>query len=365
MIIKKFIDFINESKVFIYKRKFRLESLISNNIYSSDLVDRWMSTYDIDKYAHCIFITKKPIVGNIENINLKFSEFDIKNKIYFDTDVKKYSGYLLDDSKMSIGGNDIYLYVFKKNSNIKNRARQIHGFIYESQLKRFNGLESLGRTHKWDAKGGLDKRYLDIKLDEDKRVDFFDGNKYESLIKIDDISGFNVINWDIIDESLKQSFYWNIKCMTNNTDVELGDFKRISGIKIVDNELSVYNSSSKLFIFAVSFHDGSFEKKILEEYLVFMTMDRWKELLPNIEEKIQDIKNMYDELKEHRYKGDRDVLKDTEWKNYVTKYKSITDLSKIKLRFKRDTKGQLRIQSSISYSNFKSDVLKSPHIRII
>jgi hypothetical protein len=365
MRIKNFIDFINEMKVFIYKRKFRLESLISNNIYNTELINGWMSTYDVDKYAHCVFITKKPIVGNIEDINVKFSEFDIPNKVFFDTDVKKYLGYLPDDSKLVIGGNDVYLYIFKKNSNIKYRARQIHGFIYEGQLKRFNGLEKLGRTNKWDAKGGLDKRYLDIRLDESKKIDFFNGSKYKSLIKTDDVSGFKTIDWDILGDDFKQQYYWNIKCMSNNTDIELGDFKRISGIKTSGDELSLLYDSSKSFIFAVSFHDGSVDKKIVEEYIVLMSIDRWKELLPNISENISDFKNMYIELRDHRYKGDRDIQKDIEWKKYVLKYKKLTDLSKIKLRFKRDTKGQLRIQSSISYTNFKSFVLKLPHIKIV
>ncbi len=361
MKILKFYDYIKEDKVYIYKRKFSIKSLISSNIYDINLINDWITKYDCDEYAHCLFITKEPIKGDIQNIDLKLSNFDIKNKLFFNTEISKYSGYLPEDSKIKFGDNDVYLYIFRKNSNVKLRARQIHGFIYEGQLQHFNGLEKLDRLNKWDAKGNLDKRYLDFRLSNSKSMKYFDGKEYKNLVTIDDVTGFKEVNFNIISDDLKSPHFWNIKCMKNGTDVEMGDFKRIAGLKKVDNNIEVRQSNLKSFIFAVSFHVSG---NIGDEYIMQMPIELWKTFLPNVEDNLDKIKSMYIELYNHRHKGERYLDKDIEWKKFVNKYKELTDSSIIKLRFKRDTKGQLRIQSSISYSNFMNIVSKIPHVRI-
>jgi thymidylate synthase (FAD) len=74
--------------------------------------------------------------------------------------------------------------------------------------------------------------------------------------------------------------------------------------------------------------------------------------------------NMYTELQSHRLKGERTKEGESAWWDFINKYKKLTESSVIKLRFKRDSKGQLRIQSSFSSSDFTSKILKNPHIRI-
>ena len=72
---------------------------------------------------------------------------------------------------------------------------------------------------------------------------------------------------------------------------------------------------------------------------------------------------MYDELSEHRLIGERDP-EDLKWKEFTAKYSKICKDSILKLRFKRDSKGQLRIQSSISNLSFRNEILKNNHIKI-
>ena len=373
MKIKSYIEFIKEDKIYIYNRKFRLDDLLKKDIYPESLIRKWMSEYDFDEFAHCMFICKKPIVNKIDQKNtfdLRISSQDIKNQNYFNSDIKKYNGYIPEDSKIEIKNDEIYLYIFKKNSNAKNRARQIHGFIYEGQLKYYNNLEKLSKTHKWDAKGGLDKRYLEVRLQEGKSIDFFNGKSYSSLISIDDINGFKDVKWSsssngvFVTDDFKNSLNWSIKCMEVNTDIELGDFKRISGLKKEGSSISILDSNEESFIFAVSIHDGSQDRNIIEEYITLMDMETWKELLPDIESNLIDFQDMYTELQSHRLKGERTKEGESAWLSFISKYKKLTQDSKIKLRFKRDSKGQLRIQSSISSLNFKKYVLKLPHIKI-
>ena len=137
--IKKYQDFIGESKLFIYHRQFRFIDLLETTIYPKRLVKRWMKEYKCDDYAHCIFVTENPATPSIKVLVSKSSR-DIKNKTSFNPETKRYEGWMPEDSKIIKNDQDIYLYIFKKNSNSKNRARQIHGFIYEGEIKRLNGL---------------------------------------------------------------------------------------------------------------------------------------------------------------------------------------------------------------------------------
>jgi hypothetical protein len=100
-----------------------------------------------------------------------------------------------------------------------------------------------------------------------------------------------------------------------------------------------------------------------------MDLKDWKTLLPDMENILDKINDMYTELKLHRYKkkdktdDELEALK-IEWLKYIAKYRTLTVGKPIKLRFKRDSKGQLRIQSAISYSDFKEIITKSTHIKI-
>ncbi len=362
--IKSYCNFINENKLFIYNRQFRILDLLETTIYPKRLVKRWMKEYNFDEFAHCLFVTEEPITSDSKKIVISKSSRDIKNKISFNNQTKKYEGWMPPDSKIERGDDEVYLYIFKKNSNKQNRARQIHGFIYEGQIKRLNGLAKFKKTHKWDAEGGLDKNYLNYRIGEGKNVDFFDGDLYQSISIKDEVSGISEANINIIPSEFFDYHNWSIKCMKTKTDVEMGDFKRISGIEKVGSKIKILKTLEKNFILSVAFHDGTENKNILEEYLILMPVPVWKTYLPNLELKLDDITKMYNDLYNHKLIGERTEESELDWQNYMTKYKTITDSSVIKLRFKRDSKGQLRIQCSFSYNIFKSLVLKNPHIRI-
>ena len=153
--------------------------------------------------------------------------------------------------------------------------------------------------------------------------------------------------------------------MANRTDIEFGDFKRISGLEKDGKKIKILHSSEQHFMIAVGFHDGTSDKKILTEYIIVMPVSTWKTYLPDLQGKLEDITNMYNDLSEHKLIGERTVESEKKWQDYTNLYKSICDTTPIKLRFKRDTKGQLRIQCAMSFTNFTNLVLRLPHIRIV
>lgn len=363
--IKKWGRFINENKLFLFNRKSRVTYLIDSKIYPTRLINRWMKEYNFDQFAHCVLVSKDPILEKPDTkYLLQSTSKDISNVNYFNTTTKKYEGYLPEDSKLIINGQEVYLYIFKKNSNVQNRARQLHGFIYEGEVKNLNGLAKLKKTHKWDAEGGLDKSYLTRRIEQGKSIQFFNGSSYTDLILFDDVSGFKECDWVKLPQEFKEHHNWSIKCMANRTDVEFGDFKRISGIEKDGNKIKIINSTEQNFMMAVSFHDGSSDKKVIVEYIILVPVSIWKTFIPDLRNKLQDITSMYNELPQFLLKGERDPETEAIWSDWTQKYKSICDGVPIKLRFKRDTKGQLRIQCAMSYNNFENNLLKLPHIKI-
>jgi hypothetical protein len=356
----EYFEYINEKKLFIFQRKFRFDDILKLNIYPVDKLTSWMLMYDLDNYAHCMLVSEDPIKDE-SDLNIRVSSRDIKNKVYFNS-AGKYDGYLIEDSKLTINDDIVYLFVFKKNSNSSNRARQIHGFKYEGDIRRLNGLQKLGYTDKWDAHGGLDKRFLEDRVDSGKKVEIFNGSGYKSLIKVDSINGSNEIDFESVPESYKANLSWSIKSMLDKTDIEMGDFKRISGLEVVNKNIQLIKDNTESFMFNVSFHDGSPSRNILTEYLILMPISVWKTYLPDMSD-LSVYQNMFDELSTHRLIGER-VPGDLKWKEFTSKYSKICKDSILKLRFKRDSKGQLRIQSSISNLSFRNIILKNNHIRI-
>lgn len=379
--IKRFHEFINENvdgsidenKLYIYHRKFKIYNLKKTKIYNKRTIERWVKEYKLDDNAHCLFVTKvKPTTK--DQIDVIKHEYDIKNLNYFNPNTKDFMGWMPENSKLDkeklpgLGTDEVYLYIFSKNSNSTKRARQIHGFIYESEVRRGNTLQRISKTHKWDAQGGLDKRYLlarlghetDIKLrvSKNKEIDLFSNGGYQSLVINNDD-----INWSNPElDRFKGYLNWSIKCMKMDTDIEMGDFKRISGLELNNGKLTLMPSREDYFMLAVGLHDGL--NNILEEYIIYMSVKNWKSYLPDISSNLPEFENMYNELKNHRLIGDRTPESELAWKEYMEKYKKLSDTSLVKLRFKRDSKGQLRIQSSISFRNFKKILLENPHIRI-
>lgn len=372
MNIKSYNQFINESKLFIYHTTFKVYDLLDRGIYKNSQINKWMKTYDFDQFAHCVFVSKtRPGKSEADRfLKLPKSDLRIKNVVFFDSNIKKHQGYMPEDSKVIVDDNqEVYLYVFKKNSNELNRARQLHGFIYEGDIRRYNGLKRFGKTHKWDAEGGMDKTYLNWRLESGKKVELFESGTYKNLVLKDPVSGLNEIIWSdfkskYYPETFSEIRNWSIKCMKLGTDVEMGDFKRISGLTIEDGELKITQSDAEYFMLAVGFHDGIDKKNIVEEYIVLMPTETWKTYLPEIDSKKEDFYKMYKELLLHRLKGIETPEQALAWLEYRVKYKKLSENSIVKLRFKRDSEGQLRIQSAISFNDFKTKILKNPHIKI-
>jgi hypothetical protein len=73
---------------------------------------------------------------------------------------------------------------------------------------------------------------------------------------------------------------------------------------------------------------------------------------------------MYNNLEQHRLgsksnPGERTDETELAWREYCATYRKITENYGIKLNFKRDTKGQLRIQCSMNKSVFYNELLKN------
>ncbi len=376
MIIKNYGDFINEQKLFIYHTTFKVYDLLDRGLYKNSQIKKWMRMYDFDEYAHCVLVTKSRPTSSEEDrfIGLPKSDLRIRNARFFDSEIKKHAGYMPEDSKKLVeNGQEIFLYVFKKNSNEKNRARQLHGFIYEGDVRRYNGLKRYDKTHQWDAEGGMDKTYLTWRAESGKRVELFEKGSYHNLIIEDPVSGIKDVIWSPKEGQQKFDLYpdffseirnWSIKCMKIGTDIEMGDFKRISGLEMIGGKLKIKKTTAENFMLAVGFHDGIDKKNIVEEYIILMPVKVWNTYLPDLVSKKDDFEKMYHELLSHRLKGERTIEQEAAWLQFRSTYKKLSEENTIKLRFKRDSKGQLRIQSAISYNEFKTKVLQNPHIKI-
>lgn len=299
-----------------------------------------------------------------ENILFDIPVFkNLKKKSFYN---KESVGILLEDSIFYQGNKKFYLYKLNQ-IEYKLTSRQKHGFIYEMEIKDLNKLKILANIAKWDAYGDLDKDFLEERINKDKKIVLYDGSE---MINIDNNNIDELWDYSSKFRKFKDEIHWSIKCMANKTDIELGDFKRIAGLYTDDNDGIVKQRSSDIerFFLVVSFHDKSESKTILEEYIIFMGTEEWKKYLPNTIFELHDgnyvYSEMYTELKDHRLIGKRTEETEYKWNLFTEKYRKLTENSIIKLRFKRDTKGQLRIQSAISYNNFINHILKNPHIKI-
>lgn len=337
-LIKNYNEFnmINEEKLYIYSRVFRIADLLDDTIYSPIQISKWMTDYNFDHMAEGVFTSKK-IVKNKEILGIRVSSKDMKNKFYFDSESNRRLGTLIEDSEINVDGESLFLYIFEKNSNDQKRARQIHGFRYESVMRKLNNIDKPHYTAKWDANGSIGEELFNVRTDEGKTIEFFDGNSLKP------------INWNSLDDVYKKDYAWNIKCIKNGNGIDLGSYSRIAGL---DKEYKTSKTDIKKFIFNVCFYDG--DNKV--EYFIYIDMETWKSYLPDHDE--SEIASMFQDLKKHRLIGKRTIEKEKKWKSYRTKYANITNNSLIKLRFKRESKGQLRIQSGISNINFFNTLLK-------
>lgn len=389
------MELINENRLFIWAKPFRIEDLLISEIVKRTDIFKWMRKYDFDRWAIGAFISKKklqtkspftrfedknpkkskfgelldkgeiaavkqfitanPGGKNIEvqgpNISLRTSSKGVKSSNYFNDDSKLGKGTIIEESRFTFGEDEIYLFIFKKGSNNENRARQLNGIVYEAIVKKANKLEHPPKGERWDAIGSLDSSYLDSKLNSGAKL----------LLNGQELVDYNTIPQDF----LQPDNNWSIKsCSNGSSSIYFADFKRISGLFLDENGLlRLTDKNLESFILVVGFHTaGSFT----EEYIINVKLSNWKKLIPNVSNRnvLLQLQQMYQELEAHRLgssnkPGERIKDKEESWAEYRRKWSKLTENTDIKLNFKRDTKGQLRIQCSMSKRVFKEKLLKN------
>lgn len=355
--IKLFETFrpINESLLYIWSRLTRIGNLIDSDFYNIEDINKWMIKYDFDKLAKCLIVSEDQIKQD-HLFDFQLSQRDIENSIRFNTESKE--GYLIEESKIEHNGQIGYLYVFKKGSNKKNRARQIHGFIYENEIIKLNGLENFREGHKWDAFGTMKESFIRERIKENRQVFYVDGS-YQKELKSNNIN-------NIISHKFRTPTFWNIKNISKFGSIDMGDILRISGLKRDDSGVIVKIPNSEMvddFLLAIGLHENGIMK---EEFFVKVDIEKWSEIYSaDFYSKLDIVNNMFNELEQHRLKGDRTDDTEKKWYEFMNRYKNIFNDGIIKLRFKRDTKGQLRIQGSISLKDFTENILtENPYINI-
>jgi len=362
--MKKYLNYITEKKKYIFSRVMRVKDLLddekSDIIYSPFQIYSWMEKYNFDLMANCLLVSDEKIdINAIDFLKLRVSSKDMINKFSFDDKSYNKDGKKIDGSEIEIIDEKtnkiytIYLWVFRKNSNDKERARQIHGFRYEYQIRKENNLEKLSYTDKWDAEGTLNNSFLELRREEGKTIEYYNGETY-SVIDGDIPESYNIV----------KDRKWNIKSPALGSGIDMADFLRISGYEMVDGKIQKHKHQVDSFIFCVGFHD--MKKDIIEEYIINIKRDNWAKYLPdfNNEQTVNTIRNMYIELLQHKLNSKRTPTSELKWKEFRIKYSKITFNTLIKLRFKRDSKGQLRIQAGISNNNFKTLLKENKHIKI-
>lgn len=399
MSLKDF-DYISETRLYIWEKSFRVEDLFNSEIYKHQSLRSWMSELKFDRWAIGIFVTKDKFkskstifrydeidpqrsvfgdlldkndlqdiedylkdneggkdVENSKDIKLRASGRNVKSKsTYFNKESKSGAGHLIEDSKFTFDGDDIYLFIFKKGSNDDMRARQLNGIVYEKSVRASFGLSSSVKGERWDAVGSLDSSYLDKKLELGKKL----------YLNNEELLDYNLIPQDF----LKDNNNWSIKSCSSkpSASIYFADFKRISGLQKDGDKLVLVDKNLDNFILAIGFHQSG---NFIEEYIVNIKLDYWRKLIPNMSnpDTINLLEKMYLELSEHRLgtaakPGERSNKTEERWNKYCDKYRVITKDSGIKLNFKRDTKGQLRIQCSMTKSVFKQVLDNSDFILI-
>jgi hypothetical protein len=305
------------------------------------------------------YMDKNPGGKNLEiqgpNIDLRSSSKGIKSKKYFSSDSQSGKGELIKESVFNYLGQEVYLYIFEKGSNSDKRARQLNGIVYEKNVRETIGLKSSTKGERWDAVGSLDSSYLDKKVNSGAKV-YLNGDTDSDLL-----NDYNLIPQDF----LQPNNNWSIKSCSDskNASIYFADFKRISGLERIDTRLVLVDKNLDNFILVVGFHNkGQFTK----EYIINVKLDNWKKLIPDVSnsEVITKLEEMYNNLEQHRLgsksnPGKRTTETEQAWKEYCATYSKITENFGIKLNFKRDSKGQLRIQCSMNKLVFYNELLKN------
>lgn len=404
MRISKFNNFLLNEEVeakgvyYIFEKPFRIDDLIQSKLFELRDISKWAKKHEFDKWAIGLFVSEEQIdiespidrfetgkkaheyseeeLLDVEESDIEEKEFDLKellekipdktklrissrgtkNKLRFDTKSKGMSGIIVDECKIQYEGVDLKLFIFNKGKNDKARARQLHGFVYEEEVRKRFDLEKPTKGEKWDAVGRINFDFIAEKM-VDHDIYIFDSGLKRKVNYISDIES----------EFDKNSILnWSIKASSNKagTSLYFGDFKRISGLEYKGDKLVLNKTELNKYMLVVGKHEkGEFVK----EYLIEIDINKWIKYLPDnlmsrgVLDKLED---MYSELKDHKVESKEEQEKGNKaWKEYVEKYSKLTDGEyKISLNFKRDSKGQIRIQSSMNSKLFEKLLSENKHI---
>jgi len=410
MRIVKFNNFLLNEEIeakgvyYIFEKPFRVDDLISfvsktkYDLFTINDISRWCKKYKFDKDAVGLFVSKNKIkkdiepfkrydrdyeysgidIDNIENleeiesenedhINLKelldkipdenlelrISSRGTKNKLWFDTKSRGMSGEIVEECKIKYGDEELYLFIFNSGKNNDERARQLHGFIYEADVKKkfIEEERKLVKGEKWDAIGSLNLNYLQDRIDEEFTLVSYKGKEV------------NNINFIKSEFSHNKIFYWSVKASKVRTSIYFGDFKRISGLDYNNGKLSFNKSDLDKYMLVVGRHDKG---EFIKEYVIEIDIKKWFSYLPDINNKdvFNSLEEMYQNLHLHKAMNKEEQTKgEKSWKEYIEKYSKLTEgENKISLNFKRDSKGQLRIQASMTDKLFNKLLSENKHI---
>ena len=404
MRISKFNNFLLNEEVeakgvyYIFEKPFRIDDLIQSKLFELRDISKWAKKHEFDKWAIGLFVSEEQIdiespidrfetgkkaheyseeeLLDVEESDIEEKEFDLKellekipdktklrissrgtkNKLRFDTKSKGMSGIIVDECKIQYEGIDLKLFIFNKGKNDKARARQLHGFVYEEEIRKRFDLEKPTKGEKWDAVGRINFDFIAEKM-VDHDIYIFDSGLKRKVNYISDIE------YEFDKNSILN---WSIKASSNKagTSLYFGDFKRISGLEYEGDKLVLNKTELNKYMLVVGKHEkGEFVK----EYLVEIDINKWIKYLPDnlmSREVLDKLENMYSELKDHKAESKEEQEKGNKaWKEYVEKYSKLTDGEyKISLNFKRDSKGQIRIQSSMNSKLFEKLLSENKHV---
>lgn len=415
MRISKFNNFLLNEEIkakgvyYIFEKPFRVDDLISfvkstkYKLFTINDIARWCKKYEFDKDAIGLFVSKKKIKKDIEpfkridkdyeesgidienidienieddsydekedyidlkellnmvpdeDLELRISSRGTKNKIWFKAESQGMAGEIIEECKIKYGDDELFLFIFQSGKNNDERARQLHGFIYEDKVKKdfIEKERDLAKGERWDAVGRLNLEFIKNRIN--------DGSAKVSFNNKEITENSNILESNF---NSKATFFWSVKA-TSSPTIYFGDFKRISGLIYNKNtgKLSFDKSELEKYMLVVGKHKKG---EFIKEYVIEVDLKKWMKYLPDLKnpEVFSMLEKMYQELNKHKATTKKEQESGQKaWNDYIEKYSKLTDGEyKISLNFKRDSKGQIRIQSSVSGKLFEKILSENKHI---